>query len=270
MKKKVDIIIANPAGNITTFVFTPFERDKYQIVAKQLLSIEKYKSEQVSFIKSIGSKNKMEMCGLEFCGNASRSFALICCKEQNLMDKQIVEINVSGSNDILNVEIDPNKNYTKIKMPNPINIFKLHDTNIDFLENQTTIDLGGIMHTILYDVDGSKDNFDLVKNYINSIFNPEAMGVMFYNTKTKDLTPVVYVRDVDTTYFEGSCGSGSTACAIAFSLDKKDGSYTYSLRQPAGVIDASVDVENGQIKNVYIEGVVTLSDHIIEEIELGE
>ncbi len=53
------------------------------------------------------------------------------------------------------------------------------------------------------------------------------MGVMFYDTARNVLTPVVYVKDVDTTYFEGSCGSGSTAVAAAFCQEERSGTFSF-------------------------------------------
>ena len=40
MKKNIDIIVANPSGNITIFVKTPVPRSEYQAVASQLLAME--------------------------------------------------------------------------------------------------------------------------------------------------------------------------------------------------------------------------------------
>ena len=112
------------------------------------------------------------------------------------------------------------------------------------------------------------------------------MGVMFWNTKEDFLTPVVYVRDVDTTYYEGSCGSGSTACCIAFGLEAGEGNHFYNFRQPAGTIEAScviskVDSRNEsavlpnsliygdlRVESVFIEGEVSLSEPVKIEIEI--
>ena len=80
MKKKIKIIVADPAGNITIFVKDHFDRSEYTQVARQLLEMKELRGEQVAFILDTSScgraQGKMEMCGLEFCGNASRSFLL--------------------------------------------------------------------------------------------------------------------------------------------------------------------------------------------------
>ena len=80
--------------------------------------------------------------------------------------------------------------------------------------------------------------------------------------------PVVYVKDVDTTYFEGSCGSGTTACAAAFGLEKGEGTYRFVFPQPAGTIESTVVIAGGKVDRVFIEGLVGISPEMEKEIEL--
>ena len=94
------------------------------------------------------------------------------------------------------------------------------------------------------------------------------MGAMFYDTKNETLAPVVYVKDVDSTYFEGSCASGTASCAIAFGSEKPDGDYTFTFPQPAGTIDASVEVRSGKVQTTYIEGPVEIAEPVGVMIEI--
>ena len=82
------------------------------------------------------------------------------------------------------------------------------------------------------------------------------------------MTPVVYVKDVDTTYFEGSCGSGTTACAVSFGLMQGDGIHHFVFRQPAGTIESTAHISDGRIEKIYIEGKVELSAETEVEIEV--
>ena len=270
MKKNINIIVANPAGNITIFVLDKFPRESYQQVATQLFSIKEFAAEQVCFILEPGKKSdgKMEMSGLEFCGNASRSFGLITAKKLGLKGTAEVVVDVSGSKHKLRVYVDLESNYTKIKMPDPLSVSTFQGEPISMLNGGQMVDLGGIIHVVLKGIEPTRENFDIIKDYINKKYNPPAMGVMFYNTLELKLVPVVYVSDVDTTYFEGSCGSGTTAVAIAFSANEKDGTYTFTLPQPAGTILSTVEKENGKIKAVYIEGKVSLSEIKTVEIDI--
>ena len=87
---------------------------------------------------------------------------------------------------------------------------------------------------------------------------------MFCDSRENKMIPVVYVRDVDTMYFEGSCGSGTTACAAAFGTIMGDGTHNFSFPQPAGTIDSTVEIYKGKIQAVTIEGVVTFKELEVE------
>ena len=286
MKKKIRIIVADPAGNITIFVDEPFPRSEYQKVASQLLAMPELRGEQVAFIQEAPvcgrADGKMEMCGLEFCGNASRSFGLLLAKRSGLRGKGQVFVDISGCSEILTIEVDTESNDTKVKMPSPREI-KLLDLralfdDADFdpgrsvcredLSAVRAVDFGGILHVILKDIPATETNFAVLRRTLYAQFDPPAMGVMFCDSHARTLTPVVYVKDVDTTYFEGSCGSGSTACAAAFSLGRPDGTYTYTFPQPAGTIASTVVKQNGRIEKVFIEGTVQLSEPMEIEVEI--
>lgn len=302
MKKKVQIIVANPAGNITIFVKTPFKREAYAGVANQLLDMEELKGEQVAFILGYDEKGmptekkipesalsgnalkplgKMEMCGLEFCGNASRSFALITADNLGKEGRCVIPVDVSGSDEILNVEIDTETSYTRIKMPQPVRFLDLDLSGFDIKEfsdgtadpsHVRAVDFGGILHVILPDTEATAENFNIIKDYVNERFDPPAVGVMFFDTEKGTLAPVVYVRDVDTTYFEGSCGSGTTACCCAFGLRDGEGEHHYVIPQPAGTIETSCTVKRNSegelyVESVFIEGPVELSEDITVEVE---
>ncbi len=270
MKKKikVNIQVADPAGNITIFVHDRFDRADYASVANQLLDMEELKGEQVCYILDLkgeeGRPPKMEMCGLEFCGNASRSFALIAAKAQDLSGENEITIDVSGSDEDLNVSVNTDTNYTKILMPKALRVF-----SEEILGNPAMIaDYGGIMHVVVRNIEASEETFAKYKEYINDRYDPPAMGVMFWDEATESLTPVVYVKDVDTTYFEGSCGSGSTATGTCFGILDGEGEHHYRLPQPAGTIDVTCIVEGGVAKEVYIEGPVGLTEVREVEVEL--
>ena len=274
MKKKITITVANPAGNKTIFVHDGFERADYANVAEQLLAMKEYAAEQVAFILEAPecgrADGKMEMCGLEFCGNATRTFGLMVAKKLGISGPGKVFIDTSGAEEILTVEVNTDTNYTKVKMPAYIDI-KRFDLSGLFRSGQKSIkavDFGGILHMIIPDVPATPENFQLVKNFVYSRLNPPAMGAMFYDTKRKTLAPVVYVKDVDSTYFEGSCASGTAACTVAFSAEKTDGDYKFTFPQPAGTINASAEVRGGKVQAVYIEGPVEISEPVTVEIEM--
>ena len=264
MKKKVDILIANPSGNITIFVLTPFERKDYQEVTNQLMAMKEFKGEQVGFIKEPhpGVDGKMEMSGLEFCGNASRSFGLLCALRDKKQGKCQSVVDVSGCDDSLVIDIDLNTNYTKVKMPN----YK----SVSFAEaiGAYVVDLGGIVHAVFDNQEEDYQKFLEAKQYIQDKYDPAALGAMFYNSTEKKLIPIVYVKDVDATCWEGSCGSGSASVAIAMTSKRKDGEYRYQIKQPAGEITVSAIKEQGEVTDIFIEGPVELSEVKTVTIEI--
>lgn len=261
MKKKIDIKIANPSGNITIFVKTPVPRSEYQTVASQLL--ETYTdAEQVAFIlqnpQIPGIDGEMEMCGLEFCGNASRSFALLMAQEAGETGFVKKTVLVSGCEQALTVDVNMDQHRAKVRMPNPISCEKKQECTI--------VDFGGILHVIVEDLPPEREIFNLLRDRVYEQLDPPAMGVMFWDSAEKKLTPVVYVKDVDTTYFEGSCGSGSTALAAAFAQGLADGTYRWTIPQPEGTIETEAVVKDGKAAELYIDSTVQIGE--LQQIEV--
>ena len=274
MKRTIKITVANPAGNKTIFVHDRFERAEYAKAAEQLLAMKEYAVEQVAFILEAPecgrAHGKMEMCGLEFCGNATRTFGLMIAKKLGISGAGKVFIDTSGADEILTVEVNTDTNYTKVKMPAYIGIkrFDLSGLFGPGLKSIKAVDFGGILHLIIPDIHADIENFEKVKNFVYDRLNPPAMGAMFYDTERKTLAPVVYVKDIDSTYFEGSCASGTAACAVAFSAENPDGEYGFTFPQPAGTISASAVVRGGKVQEVYIEGPVEIGEPVTTEIEM--
>lgn len=275
MGRKTDLIVANPAGNITIMVLTPVPREEYQETANRLLEIDfgaycswadSVMGEQVAYIlpecKSYNGTEypAMEMCGLEFCGNASRSFAYY----RKLMydrNSQSIDILVSGCDHPLTATVDTAAHNVQIQMPLP--------AEISDMDGNTFVDLGGISHLFVQNPEASIEAFSKFRQQAYSRKpDMEAFGVMFMDTETDTMTPVVYVRDVDTTYFEGSCASGTTAasCARALAEPEASGTFTYTFKQPEGTLYASVTKSDGRITDIQLSGNVELSDIITVEI----
>jgi len=271
MNKNIRILTANPAGNVTIFVLDKFERSQYQEIATQLLAIEELHGEQVAFITG---DNSMDMCGLEFCGNASRSFALMLAKKRGISGEAFVEVRVSGCSEPLSVYVNTEKNYTRIKMPQPLSVkdltFAYQKEEADVISPVKMVDFGGILHIIVTNQEPTRENFDYIKSKVYEKLSPPAFGVMFFDAEKNFLTPVVYVKDVDTTYFEGSCGSGATAVAAAFTDDESDGTFSFKLPQPAGTITATIEKRDGAIDAIYIEGCVSFSEVMEVSVEIPE
>ena len=81
------------------------------------------------------------------------------------------------------------------------------------------------------------------------------------------MTPLVKVPATNTLVWEGSCGSGSLASALAQSRDLTDGTFSRSYIQPAGTVTATAVREGGKVVKTYIGGPVTLGEPFETEVK---
>ena len=277
--KTVDYIIADPAGNITILVLSPADRSEYQEIASALL--DKHRdAEQVAFVLPPQDPPAMEMCGLEFCGNASRSFAYY---EALKYDPPLSEITVkvSGAQDPLRACIDAEKQEAKIEMPLPSGAEKLIVQTGDGKRlSGILVRMDGIAHLVLSenqqeDPETLRDLMDAPEDAVRDLFcrirddlaeaerrhtgtDFPAFGIMFLDYSAGRLRPVVYVRDVNTIYFEGSCASGSAASAYAMALLTADTEFLF--RQPAGELSVRAEKDGEKICGMLLSGSVALSE----------
>lgn len=297
MSEKLDVIVANPAGNTTILVVSPTEIKDYQNISDKLLEIDFGKEydvhfsetessslygEQVGFVlpycPETDSVPSMNMSGLEFCGNASRSFAYYRATHFNDGELQPdgtrkLQIKVSGCDHPLTAFINENNGEARIKMPVPVDVvsFTAEELNlkdeIPVLEDIFMIDMDGISHLVLKNIEATTEKFDRIKDYVyKKCGDLPAFGVMFMDKTFESITPVVYVRDVDTTYFEGSCASGTTAAAFGIVYDKPDGEYAFTFNEPAGTLYTTVTKKDGTITEIDLFSHLELSDIITVEI----
>ena len=262
-KNKYNIVVANPAKNITVFVLDNIDKKCYKKVAKEILEKTNYKAEQVGFVKQpkIGGDIRLEMMGGEFCGNASRSLGMLFARKNKIKMGNIL-VEISGDK-ILNVNVDLDKETSEIDMPIPIGIETI---NVDDLGIFPIVIIDGISHIIAQGIDATQENFIKFKKAVYENYDVEAFGVMFLDRQKNYITPVVYVKDTDTTFFESSCGSGTLATVTYLGQDLENGSRKYHINQPGGIIESEINKENGIIKKITIGGIVRLSPKI--EIEL--
>jgi len=246
--RELSVVRADPAGNITLFVLTPVPREEYAAVARKLLAMETLKGEQVGFLCPDG---RMEMAAQEFCGNATRAFGYYLALERGLRGRQTLPVSVSGCDHPVTVTVDMDREEAFAEMPLPR---FAEQRTVDGVTG-TLVHLGGIAHFAVENAPPSVKFFEKAEPMLREDPALEAYGVCFLRGET--MTPLVKVPKAGSLCFEGSCGSGSVACAVAKSRGM-EGEYTVSLRQPAGTVAASVIRQNGQIVSVSIGGTVRL------------
>ena len=92
--------ILNPSGNITALVTKDVPREKYKEISNEIMK-NNPNIEQVGFLKKYSNSIfRLEMAGLEFCGNASRAFACFLVKEKYVNTEKF-EISVTGYDNLI-------------------------------------------------------------------------------------------------------------------------------------------------------------------------
>lgn len=258
---KLNILRANPAGNITLFVLDPVPSGDRAGISARLMALPGSDAEQVGFLCSprLGSAGRMEMAGGEFCGNATRAFGMLTAQGLGCPDR--VQVEVSGCDHPVTVDIDWAAGTARSQMPLPRAVGRAEADGC----SGTLVDLGGIAHFVVEGIEPSQDFFEQAEPLFEGIPGLDAYGVIFLNGER--MAPLVKVPAAGTLVWEGSCGSGSLAAAIAQSQGASDGSFVRSYVQPAGTVEATVVRRDGKEVSAYIGGPVVLDPPATVELD---
>lgn len=269
IKKKIAVIPADPAGNPTVFVLSGATPDEYKSIARALLEHPDIECEQVAFVT--GSRS-IEMSGMEFCGNAARAFAYIAAK--GMIDGKtepgpvaVLDISSSGTSSLIPCVADLDKGLAASVMPLPKRFKTLKDCDFEPAIGKTVVIMDGITHLIADGIQYTEENYLKMKEALIREFDPDALGVLYLDKDKLELTPLVHVRKVDSTYMEGSCASGAAACAAYLSDGRPDGELEFTFHQPKGELSAVVNVRDGKASRISIGGSVSFSEPRYVEIE---
>ena len=255
---KVKYKIYNPGGNITALVNgSDYTANQKKLINKMIME-NNSQVEQVGFLNN--KINSLEMAGGEFCINATRCAIYEYSKEK----KDKIEISVSGTNKNLIGRV-LNDNKVEIKLDISKNIDELIEVQNDF----TLVKIDGIL-IVIFDEEQSKeyirklkDNENLSKKELKEFMsksiqtNEKAIGIMLLE-KISDkikINPVVWVKDIDTVFYETACGSGSLGTAIYNYYNNKD--EKIEIIQPSEYsISIELDTKEQYIKKAIITGIV--------------
>ncbi len=241
---KLNIQESNAAGNTTLFVLSTVEETVRSHVAQRLAQNFPH-IEQIGFIEP----NRLTMAGGEFCGNASRAYALYLAQKNHLTQETTLRVSVSGSPEPLEAVVKPSENFVSIEMPLPTSIVPYEEDGIQ----GHLVTMEGIVHLILQDQEASLARFNQIKRIFFRRHRPEAFGAMFLMENNTRLTPIVHVPALDSTHIEGSCASGTLACACVLAADAES-RFTFS--EPQGTLCARVFKTGETITKATVEGLV--------------
>lgn len=255
---KINYKIYNPGGNKTALI----KGNEYTTNQKKLINkmiMEKYSQvEQVGFLSD--KINRLEMAGGEFCMNATRCAVYEYSKE----NKNEIKISVSGANQELTGRV-LSENKVELKLDICKNIAEL----IEVKKGIIYVKLDGILIAI-FDEEKSKkyirklkENEEKTKNEIKQLMIKEiktedkAIGIMLLekNPDKIKINPVVWVKDIDTVFYESACGSGSLGMAIYNFFKNKE--EKIEIFQPSGYcINIELSTKENYIENAIISGVI--------------
>ncbi len=168
--------------------------------------------EQAGFL--IPEESRFMMSGGEFCGNAARAAAMLLAR---FMGAEEGAFQMSGyTGDIrshVRWENETNANVTCIFDHLPIEVCREQDAK-DTLQ---IVDLGGIVHIVIEEAlpsDYKARHRALTRRF--GLSDRGAVGVCWIERSANRVTlhPVVWVKAIDSFFYETSCGSGSIAATV--------------------------------------------------------
>lgn len=214
MKNKIFVVTA-AGGNATVIEILEhnLNRAEYTKRGKQLmLNTHNFKVEQCGFI--IPNDNHFQMSGGEFCGNAARSAAILFYR---INGESEFEFTMSGFNGRVKATVK----FLSTNRYDVICIFiglEVKTVQVRVLGHEATlIDLGGIVHVVIEeDFPEDEGKRKLYHRQITEDLNltgRDAVGVCWirYEKNKVFMNPVVWVREIDSFFYESSCGSGTIA-----------------------------------------------------------
>ena len=258
----------------------------YWVLAKRLLGLEPTAEQVGFLQYDDESDIILNMAGGEFCGNATMSAAVYYgilhdVNNGNVVVKssganELVNVHIKKNNEWEGI----------VEMPKPLEICEVDFENGEsypvvffkgiahVIVDRKVIACGNDGEKKLLDDDKSFDNNKILisdslkKEFENKIkewckcLEIEALGIMFCdfgdlkfdstnNSKSFVpmevlMTPFVYVKSIDTLYWESSCASGTTAVG-EYLLDMTNSKDKINVRQPSGTILSVEKTTDGKL-----------------------
>ena len=250
-------IPADPAGNLTAIVLSPVAAQDRAKIAAEMMARCPEGFEQVGFADETslaGDLPTLCMMGGEFCGNATRAYGMYIAQQKGGLSS--VRLRVSGCDHVVTAQVDLKSGTARAEMPCPRSVKRVTVNG----HEGTLVDLTGIAHFVVEGVEPSEGFFRAAESIFSGIAGLDACGVIFLDAEKRSMIPLVKVIETGSLVWEGSCGSGSVACAVAQSERMENGGFSCEYRQPAGTVRASVERQGGNVIAASIGGEVTLDE----------
>ncbi len=225
---EVSYYVLDPTTNITVLAESKVDKALRMHVAAEIMKSEPA-AEQVGFLSGLDCDvPRLDMAGGEFCGNATMSAAALICDRRKKCGK--VQLQVSGAKKTVDVEVKKNTGgyICKVDMPEP----KAVRTTELSGKTYPIVDFDGISHVIVEDMIDKAQAESVIKGWCNTLC-VDALGIMQVDLDKGELTPLVYVPNIGTLCWEGSCASG-TAAVGAYLATTLGEETEITLNEPGG------------------------------------
>lgn len=247
----LEYALMDPTGNTTILVSSPVPAQARPDAAARLMAHEPA-AEQAGFLSGAGDgfDIAVDMAGGEFCGNATMSAAVYHAIGTG-MERGTVTVRVSGAEAPVPVSLErrPDGSYAaSLEMPRPLSVAKEAMPDGQHLP---IVRFPGIAHGIVEHAQDRARAEAEITDWCRAL-GADALGLMFLDREAGTLTPLVYVPDADTLFWENACASG-TAAVGAYLARESGKCVRLSLRQPGGVLSveaapASAPILSGTVR----------------------
>lgn len=183
--------------------------------------------------------NKLEMAGGEFCGNASAAAAVLLAREQK---KPTVRYRVSGFDGNVVATVTPLTEVSyQVRTSFAGMSYAVKNLRYENMQIKL-VDMDGIVHVLIEGVFPTLNYASFQRKLITDLglSKRDAVGVIWYSQQFEKvkIDPVVWVKKVNTLYYESACGSGSIAVSLATGAAK--------IQQPTGQC-IEVDIDKNKV-----------------------
>ncbi len=262
--KQYRYVILDPTGNLTGLVLDPADPEDEKKLTRELLK----QCEQVAYLEAPskpGAVAAIRLMGAEFCGNAAMAAAVWLVKDElDPGEEKSLLLEVSGAADPVRCTARRTRDGYEgsVEMPGIPEIREETTDGIPF----TAVRMEGIVHLICENRTFAPEEAEnLIRKAAERIAD-EAVGFLQWNSKTRYMLPLVFVRGSESLVWEHGCGSGSAAVGALEAVKAGNGTFAIRVNQPGGTILAAAETENGTVQSVSITGRVQLGKESVIEI----
>ncbi|MDH5533725.1 MAG: hypothetical protein OEX81_04855 [Candidatus Pacebacteria bacterium] len=251
----IEYKIIRPGGNDTALVIGLNGDPQQRKIINDAIMAQNPNVEQVGFVNLDIENVELMMAGGEFCGNATRSTAWLALNGQ----PGELEIKVSGVCELLKAGVKENGD-SWAQMP----IYQSPDRITIDDDGNAIVEMDGITQVIMNNPFEVVDEEE-VKTFayqklskMGLLDSVPAAGVMLVSAENgvTKIDPVVWVRDIQTLFYESACGSGTTAVGLVRALMDQS-SISQKVLQPSGMaIEVVVEFDSEQFSYAAISGPV--------------